>query len=201
MKQLLDKLAAKHIIFDLDGTLIDSAPAILESIRLACAKCSVKSEVTIDASLVGPPLMEILKKVAGSQNSEVLAPLQAAFTHHYDNIGYAKTVCFEDAPELLRILRERNKTIYIATNKRKVPTDKIIKLLGWRDYLFRIYCLDTFDPPLHTKSQLLNRLLTENELQPQSCVYIGDRLDDASAAAVNNLNFILADWGYGASSK
>ncbi len=197
MKQLLDQLTAKHIIFDLDGTLIDSAPGIIESFRVACEECSVKSAVPLDASLIGPTLMTTLEKVAGSSKLEVLEPLASAFKNYYDTRGYTKTICFKDVTEVLRVLKRRGARIYIATNKRKVPTDQIIDMLGWRDYLSAIYCLDTFEPPLQNKSQLLDRLLTENVLQPQSCVYIGDRLEDARVAAANGLNFIRAYWGYG----
>ena len=46
----------RNIIFDLDGTLIDSAPAILAGFRSAFQSCDLSPKVALDASVVGPPL-------------------------------------------------------------------------------------------------------------------------------------------------
>ena len=58
-----------HVLFDLDGTLIDSAPAILASYRDAFAACGREAVVPIDASIVGPPLVETLQMLAGTTDA------------------------------------------------------------------------------------------------------------------------------------
>ena len=58
-----------HILFDLDGTLIDSAPAILASFRNAFAEAGITPVVAIDESIIGPPLLETLQILSGSHDT------------------------------------------------------------------------------------------------------------------------------------
>ena len=55
-----------HILFDLDGTLIDSAPAILASFRDAFARSGIAPVRAVDESIIGPPLTETLQLLAGT---------------------------------------------------------------------------------------------------------------------------------------
>ena len=197
MKQLLDQLTAKHIIFDLDGTLIDSAPGILESFRVACEECLVKPAVPLKASLIGPPLMKTLEKIAGSSKSEVLIRLAAAFKAHYDNHGYKNTTPFEGVPELLAALKIRDQCLYIATNKRNVATSRIVKHFGWESYFSGLYSLDSLSPALSTKHELLTHIVNKYQLCRRETCYVGDRSEDADAARVSHLPFIGVGWGYG----
>ena len=124
MKYLVDRLTAQYVIFHLDVTLIDSATEILWSLRVACKECSIRLLVSLKASLIGPPLMDILATVAGPKNAGVLESLTAAFKNRHDNHSYDKTVGFTGASQLLRSLKSSGKHLYIATNKREDPTKK-----------------------------------------------------------------------------
>jgi phosphoglycolate phosphatase len=197
MKQLVDQLTAKYVIFDLDGTLIDSATAILWSLRVACKECSIRPLESLKSSLIGPPLMDILATVAGPKNAGALESLAAAFKNHYDNHSYKKTIGFAGASQLLRSLRSSGKHLYIATNKREVPTKKIIEHLGWGNYFQGVYCLDSFAPPLSAKPTLLEKLIDFEQLSTDQTVYVGDREEDALSAKMNSIWFIYASWGYG----
>ena len=59
-----------------------------------------------------------------------------------------------------------------------------------------IYTLDTFDPPLKNKTELLRKVISEEEINTDEAVYIGDRLDDEFAAKENKISFIMVDWSY-----
>ena len=74
-----------HLVFDLDGTLIDSAPAILASFREAFAGTSVTPVRSIDESVIGPPLTETLQLLSGSDDSALIGRLADAFKASYDS--------------------------------------------------------------------------------------------------------------------
>ena len=73
-----------HILFDLDGTLIDSAPAILASFREAFAQTGIAPVRSIDESIIGPPLLETLQLLSGSQDAALTGRLADAFKASYD---------------------------------------------------------------------------------------------------------------------
>ena len=68
----------QHILFDLDGTLIDSAPAILASYREAFSRCDVTPARVIDESIVGPPLIETLQLLTASHEPALIERLADA---------------------------------------------------------------------------------------------------------------------------
>ncbi len=196
MKQLLDQLTAEHVIFDLDGTLIDSAPAILESFRIAFEEFSVKPVVPLTASLIGPPLIETLAKIAGTSDPGVLESLAEAFKNNYDNHGYKNTIYFDGVPDLLVTLKSRGQALYIATNKREKPTAKIIEHLNLGGFFRSVYSLDSFDPALLEKSELLQKLIEEHKLPRGKVSYVGDRHEDTLAAIRAGMYCVKVDWGY-----
>ena len=76
-----------HIVFDLDGTLIDSAPAILASFRAAFVHTGIAPAVAIDESVIGPPLTETLQLLSGSDDPALIGRLAEAFKASYDGAG------------------------------------------------------------------------------------------------------------------
>ncbi|MBS0372168.1 MAG: HAD hydrolase-like protein [Proteobacteria bacterium] len=189
-----------HILFDLDGTLIDSAPAILASFRDAFAHVGISPVVTIDESIIGPPLLETLQLLSGSTDTALIARLADGFKASYDSEGYKQTAAYAGVGDMLQALREAGLSLSIATNKRIHPTRLILAHLGWLDYFDHIYALDLFEPRLPTKAAMIARLLADHELPKNSAIYIGDRSEDGESADANGLPFIAATWGYGSLS-
>ncbi len=189
-----------HILFDLDGTLIDSAPAILASFREAFAQTGIAPARVIDDSVIGPPLNETLQLLSGSSDPAVLAGLAEAFKASYDSEGYKATAAFAGVGALLAELARAGKRLSIATNKRILPTRLILEHLGWREHFAHVYALDLFTPRLPDKAAMIARLLADQGIAKDQAIYIGDRSEDGESADANGLPFIAVTWGYGSLS-
>lgn len=187
----------QHILFDLDGTLIDSAPAILASFREAFAQTGVAPVRTVDESVIGPPLTETLQLLAGSDDPALIARLAEAFKASYDSEGYKATAAYAGVGDLLQTLAGAGLRLSIATNKRIHPTRLILEHLGWLDHFAHIYALDLFTPRLPDKAAMIGRLLADQAIPKTQAIYIGDRSEDGESADANGLPFIAVTWGYG----
>jgi phosphoglycolate phosphatase len=188
----------KNIIFDLDGTLIDSAPSILSTLTDTLSCHGFKPIINLDARIIGPPLDVVIEKVIGSNDLRIIQPLIDTFKIKYDSFGYKETVVFPGVNQLLKELNQLNIPIYIATNKRLKPTRLIIEHLGWSSLFKSIYALDCVLPAHLNKGKMLAQSLQDIGGMPQNIAYVGDKYEDGLAADTNSLPFIKACWGYGA---
>lgn len=186
-----------HVLFDLDGTLIDSAPAILASYREAFAAAGREPVIAIDDGIVGPPLLETLRLLAGTDDVSVIDGLATAFKASYDSTGYRQTAAYAGVDAMLRRLAEVGCVLSIATNKRLLPTRLILDHLGWSRHFAAVYALDLFEPRLPHKAAMIARLLQDRGIARDQAVYVGDRSEDGESADANRLPFIAATWGYG----
>lgn len=186
-----------HVLFDLDGTLIDSAPAILASYREAFAAAGRAPVIPIDAGIVGPPLLETLELLTGSIDPALIAELAAHFKASYDTTGYLQTAAYEGVGAMLARLATGGCRLAIATNKRLHPTRLILQHLGWAAHFDAVYALDMFEPRLPDKATMIARLLADRSIPRDAAVYVGDRSEDGESADANHLPFLAATWGYG----
>lgn len=184
------------IIFDFDGTLIDSAPGILATYAAVLADADITPSVPLDATLVGPPLLPTMQKLAGSASPQTQAALVEDFKRLYADIGIANTPAYADADTTLRQLREKGKALYLATNKRAEPTLALIEKFSWQEYFHRVYCIDSHQPAFNDKTAMLRQLLRENSLDPKRCLYVGDTRGDYLSANACGIKFVAAEWGY-----
>ncbi|WP_227816954.1 HAD family hydrolase [Nitrogeniibacter aestuarii] len=185
-------------IFDLDGTLIDSAPAILASFRQAFEQTGTAAVRPIESDIIGPPLKETLQLLSGTTDPETIERLSDAFKSAYDGGGLKATTAYEGVDRMLHDLRAAGKSLHIATNKRLHPTRAILDMFGWRDLFDSVYALDMTEPRLPSKAAMIERQLSELSLQAPETAYVGDRAEDGESADANALAFFAATWGYGA---
>ena len=189
------------VIFDLDGTLIDSAPSILISIRAAFDEIGIQPVMPLTFELIGPPLHDIFLNLLSEEDKDQLPKLLESFKNHYDSSGYKDTKVYEAVTDMLDKLQDMKIRLYIATNKRILPTLKILDYLGWRGKFEGIYTLDNFYPPMKSKIAILQYLYNNLAYVTNGAVYVGDREEDAEAAKVAGFPFLWAVWGYGRINK
>lgn len=185
------------VIFDLDGTLIDSAPSILASMKAVFDEAGIEPTRQLTNDLIGPPLAQILTSLLTDATIGELPRLIKSFKCHYDNLGYRETRVYQGVSEMLTDLKSLRLRLYIATNKRILPTRRIIEYIGWIPHFDNIYALDSFEPNLLHKTAMLQCLRLELPSGASGLIYVGDRPEDAEAANRIGLPFIWADWGYG----
>ena len=194
----LESSKINAIIFDLDGTLIDSAAAILEGLEYAIKKARLVPQLPLTSSLIGPPLKDTFRKLIGKEDGVDLDDLISSFKCFYDQEGFKKSRPYPGVEKILRDLKDLELTLYLATNKRFVPTQRIVNYFGWDHFFDEIYTIDKFaNFPFEDKASMLQALLKEKSIEPNNAIYIGDREEDLWASIKNNLTAILVTWGYG----
>lgn len=185
------------IIFDLDGTLIDSAPAILQGFASVLDEAGIRPVVPLDSTLIGPPLRQTLMRLTGLPAGDGLERLACSFQRIYDEEGYKSTRVYADIDALLARCATLQLPMAIATNKRRTPTLKIVDHFGWSGYFQLVGTLDGMTVAPADKAALLGYLLKEMQLAAERTLYLGDKWEDGEAATVNGMPFAAADWGYG----
>lgn len=185
------------IIFDLDGTLIDSSPSILSCFGHVLTEAGLQPLVPLSDSLIGPPLRQTLISLTGLTDNTLLDRLVDSFKECYDTEGYKASQVYDGIEILLSRLTEYDIPLAIATNKRRVPTLRILEHLGWTEYFRVVGTLDMLVPPHTNKAALIRFLLGEIGVPAEASLYVGDKLEDCEAAAANGMAFRAAGWGYG----
>ena len=186
----------KVLIFDLDGTLIDSSASILAGFAAALEKQKITPKVSLTAQIIGPPLRQTLAMLAGTDDESTIDLLASDFKSYYDTEGYKATHVFPGIDQMLRQLKAEGFELHIATNKRILPTRLILEHLNWSVLFQTVYALDLRVPAFPDKATMLSRLLQDLNIEKTKASYIGDRPEDGQAADKNELTFYAAEWGY-----
>ena len=186
----------KHIIFDLDGTLIDSAPSILHCFRIALKQNQLKPIIPLTYEIIGPPLSDTLKKLTGIDSPLIINSLIDCFRDAYDTTGYKASIPYSDIVDMLNAVSSSGVSVHLATNKRIIPTMKILEYFSWCSFFNSVYALDIVEIEYKSKADMLASILKEKNLDPSSTVYVGDINADYLAAQKCDMQFIFAEWGY-----
>jgi phosphoglycolate phosphatase len=165
--------------------------------QAAFESVGIRPARALTQALIGPPLVDTLTALLRAQDASLLPDLIECFKHHYDQIGYLNTRVYAGVPHMLGALSRQGVHLYIATNKRIVPTRRIVNYLGWEDLFQGVYALDYWIPSLPSKAAMLNRVRNEVQTIERPVIYVGDRAEDAAAARTCGMPFVWVAWGYG----
>jgi phosphoglycolate phosphatase len=188
------------ILFDLDGTLVDSAPGIEFSIREAFRTCQLPLAKANLRELIGPPIRTILSRAGNVPEGSGLDNLERAFRASYDGEGWRKTICFPGADLVVRKMRELGHRLFVVSNKPRHVSLQILKTAGILEYFEAIVTRDSRSPQYGGKDEMIGILLAECGTGGE-CFMVGDTMEDANAAASAGIKFIWMTHGYGSRSQ
>jgi phosphoglycolate phosphatase len=185
------------VLFDLDGTVIDSYPGIQKAFDNAYLKVYKVSNTTSIKSLIGPPIQKILFSCNGETNEETINLFVNHFKECYDTEDLKHSVLYDGVRELLQELQRKQVKMFIVTNKRERPTKLIMEFLNLDNYFCDFYCSDN-KAVYPSKELMVQDLLKMETVEPSASILVGDTLQDKRAATFNNVSFVYAAYGYGA---
>lgn len=188
------------VLFDLDGTIADSAPGITASLGYMFEKLG--REVPSPEELrkwVGPPILDSFRDLAGMDPLESQQAL-AIYREHYLSHGGNDNRIFPGIPEVLRTLHRSGIPVGLATSKPEFPASVILDHGNLTQY-FRVISGASIDEIRSTKSAVVGEALARFrmiDVDVSNPVMVGDRFYDVEGAAAHGVPAIFVRWGYGA---
>jgi phosphoglycolate phosphatase len=186
--------APELVLFDLDGTLSDSAAGILAALRHAFAVTGLPPlDPATERAILGPPFYESLPPLIGDVP---LASVISAYRAHYGDGGMFDTSVFPGVVELLAAIGEHGVTMAVATSKPEAYAIPIVEHLGLTDYFVTVGG-DALDGSLGSKALVVGDVLARvGHPDPSSVLMIGDRSHDVAGARVHRIDCVGVAWGY-----
>ena len=115
------------ILFDLDGTLTDSSPGIINSIIYALNKYGISVEDTSKLRrFLGPPLHESFKEFYGFDDEKAMEAVKY-YREYFSTKGLLENQVYNGIPELLKNIADNDKRLIVATSKPQEFTDRIME--------------------------------------------------------------------------
>jgi phosphoglycolate phosphatase len=186
---------SKAIIFDFDGTLINSKPVIEECFHKTTKELAPDRLKISKNILIGPPLRQTVSEILGDPQHPLIEKFIKSFIQVHDNELLKRSMPYPGVNDTLINLHQHGVKMAIATNKRMLPTKKIIKNFGWDDLFVYIECTDTYKI-IQNKSQMINKIVMKNS-NFKTAFFVGDTVDDGLSAIKNKILFIKVNYGYG----
>ncbi len=196
------KLKFSNIIFDFDGTLVDSLRDVLDSLKLAFKQCGIRAKNYDTGKIIQLQLREAICAVAPGITAEQTGKVIRRFREIYDSTDYPNTRLMPAVAELLPELKRQRIGMYIVSNKRRIPTIRILDKFNLRHFFIGIFNPDMYEGEKRmTKSELLAHAIEKHSIPKDSAAYIGDSEVDVIAAKENGVLSIVVANGYGKAEK
>ncbi|HUO39877.1 MAG TPA: HAD-IA family hydrolase [Mycobacterium sp.] len=183
------------VIFDLDGTLTDSARGIVSSFRYALDRvgASVPDDPDLAGRVVGPPMHQTLREMGLGERTDAAI---AAYRADYTTRGWVCSEVFDEIPELLADLRAAGVRLAVATSKVEPTAYRILAHFGL-DGHFEVIAGASLDGARSTKADVLAHALAQLHPLPRHVLMVGDRVYDIDGASRHGIGTVVVDWGYG----
>jgi len=180
------------LVFDWDGTIIDSATAIAQSIRLAAADLGLEAPTMEQARhVIGLGLHDALRAavpgLAAQRTAEFVARYREHFRAREDQMGL-----FGGMRELVATLSE-NRVLGIATGKSRRGLDRALDAAGLRRYFRASRCADETNPK--PDPAMLRELMEELDAAPDHALMIGDTSHDIEMARAAGVDALAVTYG------
>ncbi len=187
----------KYILFDLDGTLTDSAPGIMNSIRYTLRRYNLPDMADSElCRFIGPPLMVSFSKYLGF-DEEKSAEAVSVYREYFAEKGLFENSVYEGIPEALASLQEKGFVLAVSTSKPEVYAKRILERFDLAKH-FAAICGIPLGEEGMSKAQVIKTTLEKLGASDKSAVLmVGDRDYDVKGASLNGIECMGVLFGYG----
>lgn len=190
----------RNLLFDLDGTLVDSSETVCAALAFALERAGLAPpEPAVVRSFIGRPLLEIFSEDFDMDP----AATATAITHYrnrYRELGRDGSRLYDHVEECLAELGRAGFALYVATVKPDMIAERVLGDFGLRAH-FRGVCGSSMDGSRRHKVDVIGHALGSNALMPSASLMIGDRAEDVFGARTHGLDTIGAAYGYGGAEE
>lgn len=187
------------VLFDLDGTILDSAPGIVDSLIDTFNHIGVTVPPREEMMhYIGPPLMVSFQERLGMTEEQARETL-AIYRNDFRKDGAFDAAIFPGVIGLLDSLQASGIPIAVATSKPKTQTDRILEHFGLTHY-FASVAGASEDEHHASKADIVGAALGELTAQGvdvSRAIMVGDRIYDVEGSAAHGVPSIIVEWGYG----
>ncbi len=192
--RVIATVSPQLVIFDLDGTLTDSAHGIVSSFRHALNQVGAAvPEGDLASWIVGPPMHQTLSAMGLGEHAEAAI---AAYRADYTTRGWAMNTLFDGIGALLADLRAAGVRLAVATSKAEPTARRILAHFGLDEH-FEVVAGASVDGTRATKADVLAHALGQLQPLPERVLMVGDRIHDVEGAAAHGIDAVIVGWGYG----
>ena len=183
-----DKLI-KGIIFDLDGTLIDSDKDIEKIVNFIRKNNLNKKKININRiasyTSIGGDLL--IKKLISNKDYKIYLKI---FRKLYQKLKIRKKLIIPSLIDLLKFIKSKKIKIYICTNKPYILTKKIINKTPLKKFVTKYFCSDKYKLKKPNK-KFFTIILNKIKLRKHQIIYIGDSMVDYNFCKNSDISFFL----------
>lgn len=180
------------VLFDLDGTVADSAPGILQSMKLALADFGMQASEDELRKYVGPPLAQMF---ADFLPSEQVSQGVAAYRKYYLSGQLYNAKIYPGVRETIISLYEDGCKVCLATAKPKETGLRMLEHFGLAEYFFIVGGVEE-EKGICNKKHVIEAVKQSLNLPADEILMVGDRKDDLNAAAAAGISCVGAKYGY-----
>jgi phosphoglycolate phosphatase len=184
------------IIFDLDGTLINTIDDLGQACNHALQACGFPvHEIADYPQLVGNGINRLIERAlpVENRNETTVSRMREYFVPYYDAHNCDLTRPYDGIPELLLSLKKAGHTMAVASNKYQTATEKIVN--HFFPNTFDIVLGERENVPRKPNPQIVWDILS-NLTEQSDIIYIGDSLVDAETAKAAGATLVLCTWGF-----
>ncbi len=187
----------KAILFDLDGTLIDSSEGITKSTQYALAHYGIiENDLSKFYKFIGPPLVASFKKYYDFSEEQAVEAV-AVYRERYNKIGLFECSLYPGVRECIEKLKAQGYLIGMASSKPEVSCRRILEHFGILE-LFDDVVGATFDGRIDTKEEVLNEVMRRwSDVPKDEMCLIGDTMFDVEGANQVGIRTVAVTFGFG----
>jgi len=188
-----------YIIFDLDGTLVDSSPDIIETIKYITKLYGFeeKSDAFIRSCIGGGARKVLLKAFGEDKEALIDAEILPLFVKQYTENCHKNALAYPGVKAILKHYKEQGKALSVATFKIRNATEKILRTLELYDYFDILVTADDVKNP-KPHPDCINAILAYYGCDKSEVILIGDTQTDYQTGTNAGIDVCGVTYGYGA---